>query len=288
MQLDLFRDSRDVILRNEIIAALRARDLPAIRKARTALAAEFPKDNLLDASAVLVNALEAQPDRILNHDHAQRAARQLDRTITAAAATALGPADATTWLGHLWRALANAVQHLPYQSHTPEAHAAHMHIRARHWSETALAVQGIDTWRRQPAPLTWMAEATFHLQGLDAAWPLLAELAWRDPARFSHLTHRLAPATPATMLAHFERDFLGTHADYPWFPAWALIMEPSLQAVLRTAETPEQTPPEQAARTILQLLALERQGRHHEIIERRKTLRALHPSLFAQYMHTRT
>jgi hypothetical protein len=287
MQLDLFRDSRDVMLRNELIAALRARDLPTILIARAALAEEHPHDTLLDPTDILVNALEAQPARIPNHDQAQRAAREVDRELTAAATATLGTTHATDWLESVWHTLAKAVQHLPYQSHAPKAHAAHMHIRARRWSDAALAVQGIDAWRRQPAPLAWMTEATFHQHGLDAAWPLLAELAWRDPTRFAPLTHRLAPAAPATMLERFERDFLSTHADYPWFPAWALINEPSLQTVLRTAETPELTPPEQAARTILQLLTLERQGRHREIIERRKTLRALHPGLFAHYMHTR-
>jgi len=37
----------------------------------------------------------------------------------------------------------------------------------------------------------------------------------------------------------------------------------------------------------LACLGLERQGRHHDIVERRKALRDLHPSLYAAYMRTR-
>jgi len=47
------------------------------------------------------------------------------------------------------------------------------------------------------------------------------------------------------------------------------------------------TAPERAFRTLVELLGLERQGRQRDIIERRKTLRDLHPSLYAAYMRTR-
>jgi hypothetical protein len=40
-------------------------------------------------------------------------------------------------------------------------------------------------------------------------------------------------------------------------------------------------------RLMLELLSLERQGRHHELFERRRTLQALHSSLHAAYMKTR-
>ena len=40
-------------------------------------------------------------------------------------------------------------------------------------------------------------------------------------------------------------------------------------------------------RLLLEILGLERQGRHHEMIERRKALRDIHPSLYAAYMTRR-
>ncbi|SCK08316.1 hypothetical protein VAR608DRAFT_0233 [Variovorax sp. HW608] len=36
-------------------------------------------------------------------------------------------------------------------------------------------------------------------------------------------------------------------------------------------------------RLLLELLGLERQGRHHDVVERRKALRDTHPSLYAAY-----
>jgi hypothetical protein len=40
-------------------------------------------------------------------------------------------------------------------------------------------------------------------------------------------------------------------------------------------------------RIVLELLGLERQGRHHDVVERRKALRDLNSALFASYMATR-
>jgi len=45
--------------------------------------------------------------------------------------------------------------------------------------------------------------------------------------------------------------------------------------------------PEQGLRIMLDLLSLEREGRQHELLERRKTLRGLHPGLFRAYIRTR-
>ncbi|WP_268911852.1 hypothetical protein OOOCML_33735 (plasmid) [Cupriavidus necator H16] len=40
-------------------------------------------------------------------------------------------------------------------------------------------------------------------------------------------------------------------------------------------------------RLVLELLNLERKGRHHDLVERCKALQSLHPSLFAKYMSSR-
>ena len=47
------------------------------------------------------------------------------------------------------------------------------------------------------------------------------------------------------------------------------------------------TQPERCTRIVMGLLALERQGRHAELIEGRRKLREAHPVLFARYMQDR-
>lgn len=76
-------------------------------------------------------------------------------------------------------------------------------------------------------------------------------------------------------------------SDLARFPAWVLIDRPDLADHLGAAQRSQHSAPEQAMRVLVELLGLERQGRHHDIIARRKTLRDLHPSLYAAYMRTR-
>jgi hypothetical protein len=66
-----------------------------------------------------------------------------------------------------------------------------------------------------------------------------------------------------------------------------LIEQPALAPLLAQAQRSLWSEAEQGMRLVLELLGLERQGRHHDVVERRKALRDLNRSLFASYMATR-
>ncbi len=85
--------------------------------------------------------------------------------------------------------------------------------------------------------------------------------------------------------ANFDGD--GTVEDLAFFPAWAVAEKPGLAALLRASEPSTGTLPEQGMRIMLELLTLERQGRQHDLVERRKDLRGLHAGLFEAYIRTR-
>jgi hypothetical protein len=127
------------------------------------------------------------------------------------------------------------------------------------------------------------------LQGLQPNWGLLAELAWLSPARLeSVITQRPDPLLQP-LLAKFGAAFEGEGdaTDLAWFPAWVLTERPSLAPCLAQAQAGQHSAPEQAMRLMLELLGLEHQGRQHDVIDRRKTLRGLHASLYAAYMASR-
>jgi hypothetical protein len=188
-----------------------------------------------------------------------------------------------------WRTLAQQAAALPFRAEVSDLHAAPLWLRAGDWGEARRAVERIESWRRIPAPLTWMAEVWHRAGGVESALPLLTELAWLSPGRLADLLHRLADASIDTLRRKFDANFegAGQTADLAWFPAWVLIEKPGLAPLLREAQPSRQTAPERATRLLLQILSLERQGNQHELVERRKALRDLHAGLYAAYMKTR-
>ncbi|MDD4943256.1 MAG: hypothetical protein PHQ13_06945, partial [Rhodoferax sp.] len=74
---------------------------------------------------------------------------------------------------------------------------------------------------------------------------------------------------------------------FPWFPAWVLTTQPQHAPDLALAQPGQHSAPEQAMRLLINLLGLEHQGRHHDLVKLRKSLRGLHAGLYAAYMKTR-
>jgi hypothetical protein len=60
MQLDLFNDRRDVMLRNDVLSALQRYDAAGARGALQALANEYPDDVAQVYFGSIVNALEGR------------------------------------------------------------------------------------------------------------------------------------------------------------------------------------------------------------------------------------
>ncbi|MCC6474896.1 MAG: hypothetical protein IT514_14265 [Burkholderiales bacterium] len=288
MQLDLFTHTRDVALRNDVIAALRARDACAARQALSMLAAAYPQDGLLAPLALLLNSVSDPPERFASAETAQAAALLAGDQLVPAARRVLGAEAARDWLVPLWRSLANAAAGLPFDEHQPLGHAAALLLRSGDWALAEARVAGIPSWRRRPAPLAWMAEIRLAQGGLEAAFALLAELAWIDAARFGALARRLESRSLTRLMDGFERGFEPRDdAQDAWFPAWALVDDPSLAAPLREAQVCGDSAPERTARLVMEMLALERQGRHAQLVVLRQRLRDADSRLFARYMSSR-
>jgi hypothetical protein len=290
MQFDLFNDSQIVALRNDVIHAVARADAKAAGLAWDCLRQNCPQDDCLAPLRVLVAAVEtdsAEPFR--DHEAFGSARCALHLEIAPAAHRAMGATDAERWLRARWRALAERAAGLPYRPLHADDHAAPLWLCAGHWQAAADAVAEIASWRRIPAPLAWMLQARLHLLGLHASWPLLAELAWLAPDRLDRVARAVADPIQQALLLKFTQDFdgAGETGDLAWFPAWALIEQPALAAALTQAQPSQHSAPEQAMRLMLQLLGLERQGRHGEVVEHRKRLRELHGALYAGYMARR-
>jgi hypothetical protein len=289
-QLDIFDHSRDTVLCNDVAAALERRDPICARSALGVFAEEVPHHESQAALSVLVSALEQRTAApFQDHESLRDARRALIEVIEPAAVRIFGERAGAAWLVTPWREMAQRASPLPFRPERSEDHAAPLWLRAGDWSAANDAVARIESWRRIPAPLAWMAEARYRVHDLDGAWGLLAELAWLSADRFDQLVKRLADPLLERLRKSFDATFEG-HGDVrdlAWFPAWVLTEKPALSCQLGEAQRSLQTEPEQAMRLLLELLGLERQGRQHDIVERRKTLRDAHPSLYAAYLKTR-
>ncbi len=293
MQLGLFEHSRDVMLRNDLVVALQAQDAAGSRKALDALAEEMPHDPILADAQVLVSALEraaAQPGPPpFAAPSEAAAAAEIAAGLMPAAERSLPRGSAQFWLAPHWASLARRAARLPYDAETPQGHAAALWLQARDWAAAAEHVAGIESWRRIPQPLAWMAEARHHGHGLDAPWPLWVELAWLAPQRFAEVAARVADGPLTRLMQRFEGDFdtEGDAGDWAWFPAWCLVDSPTLAAAMddATASTPSE--PARAWSLLQSLLRLERRGQHHEVVKSRALLRACHAGLFELYMRSR-
>jgi hypothetical protein len=290
MQLDIFADSRDVMLRNDVLSALQCYDARETQQSLQRLSDEYPGDNSVSQLTILADALDLRSAAAFSdHSAAAEARCALVEKTTSAALRIFGERAGTQWLVPLWRELAQRASLLPFRANSIDTHAAALWLQAGAWSAARDAVLTIESWRRIPAPLMWMAEASYWLDALEATWPLLAELAWLAPDRFARLAGRLGDKSLDLLLKKFHAGFegAGDGTDIAWFPAWVMIEKPALARLLGPAQPSTQTSAERAMRLLLELLSLERQGRHFELLDCRKKLQGLHASLYTCYMSTR-
>lgn len=289
MQLDLFADSRDTQLRNDVVNALRHYQADVARTALHKLAAEFSADTQLPTLEVLLAALESAATNPCA-DHAEAGVRRawLEQSLQPAACRLFGNSEGFAWSQRFWHALANACTALPFTAAAERTAAPALWIEAKQWEEAKLAIQRIPSWQRQPVPLSWMLSIDLATQELDACWAMLAELAWLAPERLSAILQDSAPPALAALNRQFRRAFDGDDeaVDVAWFPAWLLIEHPALAVHLRSARVSDHTPA-QVTRLLMELLLLEKQGRHQELVGKRKRLRDLQPWIFGEYMKSR-
>jgi hypothetical protein len=290
MQLDIFADSRDVMLRNDVLDALQRRHAAAARQAWQWLADEYPEDDTLITLTILIGELERDTTAYFaDHRALDVARRALSDDVEPAAVRLLGDSAGRAWLIPCWRALAQRATPLSFRADDSDNHAAPLWLHAGDWAAAAEAIEQIESWRRIPTPLMWMAHARYCSDGLGAAWPLLTELAWLSPGRFASLIAELRDPPLDALRRKFDAQFEGTGqtADLAWFPAWVLVEKAALASRIREAQPSRHTSAERATRVLLQILDLERRGSQHDLVERRKALRDLHAGLYAAYMKTR-
>ncbi len=288
-QLDIFEHTRGLMLKNDVLAALRRRDALEGHRTLKVLAGEFPDDGVIKPMETLLVTLANVVTRFSAADRCAEAIHHMETVVIPAATLVFDNHEAIAWLAPVWQALAKSAEGLPFDNDRPNTHAAWLYLIAGFWAQSKIQTASIPSWHRNSETLAWMAEAAYGEGGLDAAWCQLAELAWIDAPKFGTLARRLkTDAILQKLLDDFDGGFKSEDPSYlAWFPAFLLIEIPALISILREARTRGNTAPERTARLIMELLSLEKQGRHADVIAQRKRLRDYHGGLFSRYMSTR-
>jgi hypothetical protein len=212
MQCDIFADSRDVMLRNDVLDALQRRQANDARNAWQRFSDEYPRDDTLTALAMLLDELERETNvtvHFADHRTLDAARHTLIADVSPAAARLFGESPARAWLTPCWQALAQRSASLAFRADDADNHAGPLWLRAGAWTQARLATERIELWRRIPVPLMWMTQARYHIDGIEVAWPLLTELAWLSPGRFAAVLVELADTSLDALRKTFDAQFDG-------------------------------------------------------------------------------
>lgn len=288
-QLDLFRDSGAVMLANEVVDALLARDRDRALSRLEALQAEDPDGSQHADLGVLCSALREWPPAAAGPEQIDGVARRLEAKVQPSAERAMAR-RAAQFMQPFWADLAQAAQPFDYEARWPEGYTAGLWLRAGDYGGAERAAEAIPEWERCPDALHWLAVARHRLGGLGACRPVLFRLALQAPERLRPVISEIDSLPLHKDWARFWEEcvWLDVHeASAPaWFPAWSLLEHPGIDWD-KSAFEPPGTPAGEVFGLLARLIDLEKRGYSRALVSARGRLRALAPELFEAFMARR-
>ena len=289
-QLDLFVHSRAVILTNDTINALLAREPAQASACLGRLGAEVPDYGPLSALETLSRALSEWPLRSTSPAEIAAGIGRLEGAVHPAALAVMG-SKAADFMRPFWHDLAHAARSHAYDAAFPQSFCAGLYLRCGDVRAAAMAAGSIPDWERNADALRWLAVARYCIDGLDSCLAPLMRLALLAPQQLSRaLTEIDDPLLHRDWSAfHVACDWLvpDDETANAWFPAWYLVEHPGVRIGAHDAMSLPATRATQTFVAIARLLELEKGGYSPTLISSRCRLRDLDPEMFACYMARR-
>lgn len=294
-QLDLFLDSYEVSLANEVVAALCAHDSERTAQSIARLRSEAPERpdlpafESLEAFLALFRQLAAEVDSSALTPEAIEVVLEILDSRIIPCASVLGSA-ARDFLKFFWRQLARVATQ-PFDPGRPHLHAADLFLHAEAYEAVEEAAKGIVGHSTDRAVLRWRAIARYRLASLKGARLQIFALAWYAAAAFPELLAELGDARLDKDWQAFQAD--ADELDASWFPAWYLLRHPEAGSEItdwiahRIQEGGDRIPSVQACLLLARILDLEKNGHSRALVEQRARLRAIDAGFFAIYMRSR-
>lgn len=289
-QLDLFVHSRVVVLANDIIAALLARDAVRAAECLDRFRAEEPGHRVRKALETLCHMLAEWPLPSANPAEIAEAIRRLEADTHPAALAAIGD-KAAQFMRPFWCDLAQAAKPHAYDAAFPQSYSAPLHLRGGDAEAAAAAALAVARHDDNVDALNWLAVARYRIDGLAACRIPLMRLALLGPER---LPEALSEIDDPLLNREWRAFHAACHWLDPenqtvgaWFPAWHLVEHPGIRIDCGDSKTLPATPAARTFVTITRLLDLEKHGYSTALVSARSRLRDLDPDMFAFYMARR-
>ena len=289
-QLDLFLHSRAVVLVNDTIGALLARDLVRAAECLDRLGAEEPDHHARKALETLCRELGEWPFPFADPAQIAEAIRRLEANVLPAALATMGD-KATEFMRPLWRDLAQAASAHAYDAAFPQSYSAGLYLRCGNAEAAIASAHAIAQHDDNVDALHWLAVARYRIYGLDACRIPLMRLALHRPERLSKLLSDIDDPLLNREWQAFQATCHWLDSDDgsagAWFPAWHLIEHPATPIDCGGLASMPATRAVHAFTVIARLLELEKHGYGASLISARSRLRDLNPDMFDFYMARR-
>jgi len=286
-QLDIFLDSSDLAILNQLRTALTAREYQQAEKQLHLFIARFPNHPLRDPAERLFDALN-YIDRIPPPEQAERELQTLSTHLLPAAQAVLA-SRARDFMIPFWRNLATSFDNKPFNANNSRAHASWIYAQCLDWQAVRACVLVISDFRQEPELLIRLAEAEYRLGNSQAAIQQWCSLCWQFPTQAAALFNNDSfPDPHLKFVWDAFRDLdLEPMLAIDWFPAWFMLNEPKyLQAICADGENNESTALT-GFRALQKLLCRTSEMPEDQIILLRKTLQSSHPGFLSLYLNWR-
>ena len=278
-QFDLFLDGRFVRLSNALRLALMNGNAKEAEIAYRELGDFDASHHWLPHARTLIEALQTPVPASVGEGLV--VLTRLDGEWTPAAHAVLGE-NSRNILLRFWHSVGDALADTPFDPELPDRHASYAYEKCEEWESVERCIRGVPDYVAQPVLLSRMAEAIWRQRRWKEAASHWFELCWSAPDRFESLMDRGEIRDPILRAGwSFGQDQdLEPEISPPWFPAWMLIHEPKIAALI---PAPAANGSPQAGFTALRALTIG----NGEDAELRRQLQRLHPGLLACFLSRR-
>lgn len=287
MQLDLFLDTPETLLVNDLIQAIAQHDDKKAAKLCKQLEKEHPKNGVLEEVRPLIAAIKLG-DKLVASPH--KGLKRLRDEIIPCAKQALSGLE-RRFLNPFYRQFDRALIGQPFDPKHPDAHRSWTLECLENWQALAECILHEESWTRHPLLLNRRAHALFQSKRLVASWQVWVLFFWMFPLQAVVAMENAADKELKRLWLGFSDHQPDAEHDPALFPVWMLLAQPLLTENRDAWLEETEEKPSNNGRTIFFLLddllrAEKSAPGSSDALSLRRQLKEISPETFALFLQT--